>query len=119
MMNDNGINHRDAKGMYTSPLLLVPFCISLTDNLHSITGITQKISNLQSSCNSACDWKQNTGAGILDSDMFNGVNRYIKPMPYVDIDILDPIMGSRSVAKPLFMRSSLLNQQTKELPNLT
>ncbi|KNZ54275.1 hypothetical protein VP01_2991g3 [Puccinia sorghi] len=31
------------------------------------------MSNLQSSYNLAHDWKQNTGAGILDSNMVNGV----------------------------------------------
>ncbi|EFP89237.2 uncharacterized protein PGTG_15078 [Puccinia graminis f. sp. tritici CRL 75-36-700-3] len=36
-------------------------------------GITQKISDLQSSYNTARDWKRNTGAGILKSDGVNGV----------------------------------------------
>ncbi|OAV86381.1 hypothetical protein PTTG_29940 [Puccinia triticina 1-1 BBBD Race 1] len=35
--------------------------------------ITQKISDLQSSYNTARDWKRNTGAGILESDAVNGV----------------------------------------------
>ncbi|KNZ50052.1 hypothetical protein VP01_4625g1, partial [Puccinia sorghi] len=122
MMNDNGINHRDAKGMYTSPFFwFLP------------------MSNLQSSYKSACDWKQNTGAGILDSDVVNGVkavdgtsafhpvaHRFMNLILFLDQihalcrywDILDPIMGSRSVAKP-FTRSLVSNQQTEELPNLT
>ncbi|KNZ62309.1 hypothetical protein VP01_1288g11 [Puccinia sorghi] len=36
-------------------------------------GITQKINDLQTTYNSACDWKQNTGAGILESDLENGI----------------------------------------------
>ncbi|KNZ53420.1 hypothetical protein VP01_3242g3 [Puccinia sorghi] len=119
MMNDNGINHRDAKGMYTSPLLLVPPCISLTVNLHSFTGITQKISDLQSPYNSAHDWKRNTGAGILDSNTVNGV-KTVDDQIHASCrywDILDPIMGSRSVAEPLFTRSSFqyrFQQEKKE-----
>ncbi|KNZ64520.1 uncharacterized protein VP01_1019g1 [Puccinia sorghi] len=35
--------------------------------------ITQKISNLHSLYNTACDWKRNAGAGILDADTVNGV----------------------------------------------
>ncbi|KNZ44252.1 uncharacterized protein VP01_935g2 [Puccinia sorghi] len=35
-------------------------------------GITQKINDLQTTYNAACDWKQNTGAGILESDLDNG-----------------------------------------------
>ncbi|KNZ48013.1 hypothetical protein VP01_5975g2 [Puccinia sorghi] len=113
-MNDHGINHCDARGMYTSPLLLVPSFISLTDYLHLITGITQKISDLQSSYNPAHDWKQNMGAGILDSNTVNGVktvngmsafhpvaHRFMNPILCLDRIhalcqywyILDPIMG--------------------------
>ncbi|KNZ60978.1 uncharacterized protein VP01_1472g7 [Puccinia sorghi] len=91
MMNDNGINHHDAKGMYTSPLLVVP---------------------------PLRDWKQNTGAGILDSDVVNGVKTVngtsaFHPVAHRFMNLI------LSVAKPLFTRSSVLNQQTKELPNLT
>ncbi|KNZ45080.1 hypothetical protein VP01_8508g1, partial [Puccinia sorghi] len=75
--------------MYTSPFLLVPSSVSLTDISHSLTGITQKISDLQSSYNTAPDWKQNT-------DKIHSLCQYW--------DILDPITRSRSVAKPLFMR---------------
>ncbi|KNZ47944.1 hypothetical protein VP01_6024g2, partial [Puccinia sorghi] len=120
MINDNGINHCDSKGMFTSPLLLVPPCISLTDDLHSLTGITHKISDLQSSYNSAWDWKRNTGAGILDSDMVNvvkTVDGISNPCLMLIWDILDPIMGSRYVAEPLLTRSLFLyrfQQEKKE-----
>ncbi|KNZ64253.1 uncharacterized protein VP01_104g1 [Puccinia sorghi] len=64
-----------------------------------------KISGLQSLYNTACDWKRN---GILDADAVNGVKMH-RLMMCSDQkhflcyywDILDPIMGSRSVAKPL------------------
>ncbi|PLW08329.1 hypothetical protein PCASD_26393 [Puccinia coronata f. sp. avenae] len=49
LMKENGIHHRDAKG------------------------ITQRIGDLQTSYNTARDWKRNTGAGILESDFINGV----------------------------------------------
>ncbi|KNZ64273.1 hypothetical protein VP01_10497g1, partial [Puccinia sorghi] len=102
--------------------------------------ITQKMSDLQSSYNSARDWKRNTGAGILDSDVVNGVktvngtsafhpvsHRFMNLILFLDQIhalcrywvLLDPIMGSRSVAELFFTRSSVSNQQTEELPNLT
>ncbi|KNZ64347.1 hypothetical protein VP01_1038g1 [Puccinia sorghi] len=40
---------------------------------HNIKGITQKINDLQASYNEACNWKQNTVSGILESDLVNGV----------------------------------------------
>jgi hypothetical protein len=41
--------------------------------LHFLSGITQRINDLQTSYNHARDWRRNTGAGILESDLVNGV----------------------------------------------
>ncbi|PLW37163.1 hypothetical protein PCASD_11120 [Puccinia coronata f. sp. avenae] len=86
LMQANGIYHRDAKG------------------------ITQRIGGLQSSYNTAQDWKRNTGAGILESDLVNGVKTVEDHLCVLCRywDMLDPIMGSRSVAEPLCTRSSVL-----------
>ncbi|KNZ61822.1 hypothetical protein VP01_1351g1 [Puccinia sorghi] len=86
------------------------------DTCLPVSSLTQTISNLQSSYNTACDWKQNTGAGIIDSDMVDEVktvdgmspfhlvaNRIHKLLLMLDQihplcqywDILDPIMGLR------------------------
>ncbi|OAV85363.1 hypothetical protein PTTG_30580 [Puccinia triticina 1-1 BBBD Race 1] len=71
--------------------------------------ITQKISDLQSLYNTARDWKRNTGAGILESDAVNGVKTVEDQVHFLCRywDILDPVMGSRSVAEPLYTRSSV------------
>ncbi|PLW10207.1 hypothetical protein PCASD_22756 [Puccinia coronata f. sp. avenae] len=49
ILKENGIHHRDTKG------------------------ISQRITDLQTSYNTARDWRRNTGAGILESDLANGV----------------------------------------------
>ncbi|PLW47942.1 hypothetical protein PCASD_04908 [Puccinia coronata f. sp. avenae] len=71
--------------------------------------ITQRINYLQTSYNQACYWKQNTGAGILETDLINGVKTVEDQLRTICChwDILDPIMGSRSVAEPLYTRSSM------------
>ncbi|KAA1097914.1 hypothetical protein PGT21_023875 [Puccinia graminis f. sp. tritici] len=50
IMNQKGIRHRDTKG------------------------VRQKIGDLQSSYNTACDFVKNTGEGIMASDELNGVH---------------------------------------------
>ncbi|WAQ88310.1 hypothetical protein PtA15_9A437 [Puccinia triticina] len=88
-MNSTGITHRDTKG------------------------VRQKIADLQSSYNSACDFMKNTGEGILEADEINGVrtveDRINKLCRYWSI--LDPIMGSRLVTEPLHIRSSVGGDQ--------
>jgi hypothetical protein len=70
LMKENGIYHRDAKGKSQRSkqcfFLLTPF-------LSSLLGITQQISDLQASYNTAQDWRRNTSAGNLKSDAINGV----------------------------------------------
>ncbi|OAV91541.1 hypothetical protein PTTG_27943 [Puccinia triticina 1-1 BBBD Race 1] len=75
--------------------------------------ITQKISDLQSSYNTARDWKRNTGAGILESDAVNGVKTVEDQVHFLCRywDILDPVMGLRLIAEPLYTRSSVPNPE--------
>ncbi|PLW38247.1 hypothetical protein PCASD_19197 [Puccinia coronata f. sp. avenae] len=92
LMKENGIYQRDAKG------------------------ITQRISGFQSSYKTAEDWKRNTGAGILNSDLINGVKTAEDHLCVLCQywDMLDPIMGLRSVVKPLFTQSSVLATQNAQ-----
>ncbi|WAR59183.1 hypothetical protein PtB15_10B525 [Puccinia triticina] len=79
------------------------------DGVDGGNSINQKLSNLQSSYNTARDWKRNTGAGILESDAVNGVKTVKDQVHFLCQywDILDPVMGLRSVAKPLYTQSSV------------
>ena len=97
-------------------------------------GIRQKLGDLQASYNAACDWKKNTGQGILARDEINGVRTVQGELIYtVQFDVfadqhellakvleicrhwdsLDPIMSSRSVTEPLHVRSSLTGDQLR------
>ncbi|KNZ50554.1 hypothetical protein VP01_4357g1 [Puccinia sorghi] len=72
VLKENGIYHWDVKGK--SPIFSradesAIFFFSFLTYL----GITQKINDLQTTYNSVCDWKQNTGAGILESELDNGI----------------------------------------------
>ncbi|WAR59902.1 hypothetical protein PtB15_11B543 [Puccinia triticina] len=87
-------------------------------NLRGIThcdtkGVCQKISDLQSSYNTARDFLKNTGEGIMENDEINGVrtveDRINALCRYWSF--LDPIMGSRSVTEPLHVRSSVGGDQ--------
>ncbi|PLW12607.1 hypothetical protein PCASD_17146 [Puccinia coronata f. sp. avenae] len=92
ILKENGIHHRDTKG------------------------ISQRITDLQTSYNTARDWRRNTGAGILESDLANGVKTVEDQLRTICRfwDILDPIMSSRSVADPLYTRSSISAAQNAQ-----
>ncbi|PLW45003.1 hypothetical protein PCASD_06959 [Puccinia coronata f. sp. avenae] len=91
IMQEHGITHRDSKG------------------------IRQKLGDLQASYNAACDWKKNTGQGILARDEINGVRTVQAKVLEIcrHWDSLDPIMSSRSVTEPLHVRSSLTGDQLR------
>ncbi|WAQ81674.1 hypothetical protein PtA15_1A1016 [Puccinia triticina] len=88
-MNLRGITHRDTKG------------------------VRQKISDLQSSYNTARDFLKNTGEGIMENDEINGVRTVEDCINTLCRywSFLDPIMGSRSVTEPLHVRSSVSGDQ--------
>ncbi|WAR51833.1 hypothetical protein PtB15_1B269 [Puccinia triticina] len=76
-------------------------------------GVCQKIADLQTSYNTAKDFLKNTGKGIMENDTINGVrtvqDRIHELCRYWDI--LDPIMGARSVTEPLHIRLSVGGDQ--------
>ncbi|KNZ44197.1 hypothetical protein VP01_941g17 [Puccinia sorghi] len=98
VLKENGIYHWDVKGK--SP----------------------KINYLQTTYNAACDWKQNTGAGILESKLDKGTKTFKVRSIFRYWDTLDPIMGSRSVVEPLFTWSWIssghqASEDTSDRPN--
>ncbi|KAA1112892.1 hypothetical protein PGT21_014516 [Puccinia graminis f. sp. tritici] len=99
---------RDLHSKNEIAVKLIPSETMVADALTK-PSITQKISDLQSSYNTARNWKRNTGAGILESNAVNGVKTVDDQVHFLCQywDFLDPVMGSRSVAEPLYTRSSI------------
>jgi hypothetical protein len=70
ILKENGIHHRNTKGELLTPHLFHSIHFTYCS---FFLGISQRITDLQTSYNTARDWRQNTGAGILESNLANGV----------------------------------------------
>jgi hypothetical protein len=129
IMKDSRITHRDSKGELFFFLLFFSLSvwINSSNQINFFLGVQQKIGDLQALYNTTCNWKKNTGQGILEQDELNGMRTvegqfffvllvqtfflfflipsFLEIEKLLEIcrywEELDPIMGSGLVTEPL------------------